>query len=290
MAVVVIVGSALRVVRPNHLLTDAAIRGCLIVTAVLIAAVLVDRRIRRPRSVLRTAFVVEQVRWEAPGISTLVLIPARPGHPGMQFRPGQFAWIRLDSPRAAAQPYRFVIAPGAIPTPRLEFTIRHAGEFSPELSALSRGRRVFLDGPHGSCSDDPHRPAGMLLIAASAGMTTMIRILRTQAARGDRRPHCLIVAARTEAELIFRDELRELGAHLDLELVEVVSAPTAAWRGMTGHVDLDLLETVLGMRRERPTAHAYLCGPTPVVAQAHAALLTIGIPAQRINAEQFDLV
>ena len=76
-----------------------------------------------------------------------------------------------------------------------------------------------------------------MLVAGGVGITPMMSMLRTLADRGDRRPHRLVMVARTADELLFRDELGQLKERLDLTVVELLRQPPQGWTGATGAVD-----------------------------------------------------
>jgi ferredoxin-NADP reductase len=149
------------------------------------------------------------------------------------------------------------------------------------------GRRVYVDGPYGAFNDDHSRARSLLLVAAGVGITPMMSILRAHAHRRDPRQHCLVVGARTVQELMFREELDQLAGHLDLDVVEVVSRPDAAWTGTTGRVDSDLLSEVLD-EFALVDPHAFLCGPGPMVSDLRGALGRLGVPAHRVHTEEFE--
>jgi ferredoxin-NADP reductase len=88
---------------------------------------------------------------------------------------------------------------------------------------------------------------------------------------------------------MFRAELDQLTATLDLDVVEVVSRPPRDWTGTTGRVDEELLAEIL---EEFALAdpHVFVCGQGTMVDDVRHALLRLGVPAQHVHTEQFDLV
>jgi 3-phenylpropionate/trans-cinnamate dioxygenase ferredoxin reductase subunit len=226
---------------------------------------------------------------ETPTVSSLVLSPAGRRQRPMRYRPGQFAWIRLDSPFGPLQGNPFSLASG-IDSPReLEFTIRNAGDFTSVVGNLTPGRKVFVDGPYGDFNDDSKGSPSLLLIGAGVGMSPMMSILRSHAFRRDRRPHVLVMAQRTPDELMFTDELRKLQTELPLEVIEVLSAPTPDWEGVTGRVDEELIGEILGAYRLH-SASVFICGPPAMMESAKAALVRVGVAAEDVHTEQFDMV
>jgi NAD(P)H-flavin reductase len=254
----------------------------------LLGTVRGDRR--RGASSLRDVFVVQELRWEGPGMSTLLLSAAESDRPVPHFRPGQFAWLRLDGAWGQCQPTPFSVAPVDEIPGLLQLAVPHSGDVTSVMGALQPGRKVFVDGPYDAVDDvTPHQP-GLLLIASATQLAPMLGILLTLAAHGDRRPVCLVIGAQTPDDLRFGDELAQLGTQLDLEVVEVVGTPDADWRGSIGTIDRALLEGVLTMRRDRPCEQAYVCLPRPLAEDVHASLVDLGMAPQHVRTEQLDLV
>jgi predicted ferric reductase len=291
----VLVLSALHIWLLDHLVRDPAMRLWFLVLALGVLGVLAYRWIWRAFFDVSSEYVVREVRPETDSVSTLVLEPRRerdrPGipHRSLEFAAGQFAWLRLE-PSLTAQEHPFTIASSAHLGVWTEFTIRHTGDFTNELGRLRPGRRVWVDGPHGSFTADLERTTGLVLIAGGVGITPMMSMLRTLAHRRDRRPHRLIVVARTVDDLLFRAELRQLREQLDLTLVELLRKPPEGWTGATGAVDEALLSDVLPGPFRRNQLDYFICGPPAMVTDVLLALDALGIPHPRIHTEQFDLV
>ncbi len=124
-----------------------------------------------------------------------------------------------------------------------------------------------------------------MLIAAGVGITPLLSMLRTLADRGDRRRHLLIVAARTEDELMLRPEIASLHTRLSLRVVDVLSRPHPAWLGETGRITRSLLARRLPRRPQR--LEYFVCGPQPMVSAASRDLSGLGVPLRRIHTERF---
>lgn len=284
-----LIGTFLHIFWLNHLMRNAAERSVMSVILVGIGAVLINRWIRRPLLSLRQSYLIEQVRIENDIVSTLVLVPARRRQRRLEFRPGQFAWIRLDSPFGPLQSHPFSIASGIDNPDALEFTIRAAGDFTGSVKQLQPGRTVYVDGPYGAFSDDHIGAPSLLLIGAGVGITPMMSILRSHAYRGDRRRHVLLFAVRSPSELMFRYELDLLGSELDLEVIEVVSQPPPSWTGVTGRVDEALLNEVLEEFGAN-LPHVFICGPPQMMEDTTRTLVKLGMPTTNIHTEQFAMV
>jgi len=290
LALTVLVLSGLHIFWLNHLIRDPALRAGFVVASVLVLAVLANRWVLRPLLDYRHAFVVDGVRHESPTASTVLLRPLRHRHPGLHFSPGQFAWLRLDRPFGPREEHPFTIASGSHRPRELEFTVRHTGDFTGSLARLIPGRRVYVDGPYGAFTPDLLGRRGLLLVAGGVGITPMMSILRTLAHRRDRRPHRLVVGVRSDADLMFGDELARLQRRLRLSVIPVVSDPGPGWTGLVGRVDARLLGQLLPRRQHRQQVEVFICGPGPMVEGVVGALSTLGVPDRQVHTEQFDMV
>ncbi len=289
----VLVLTALHIWWLNHLIRDSAMRAWFAILVLGVLGVLAHRWLWRPVFGAHGKYVVREIRPENDTVSTLVLEPRadphRPGSRTLSFAPGQFAWLRVN-PSIGAQEHPFTIASSPHVKARREFTVRHSGDFTRALRRLRAGDPVWLDGPHGAFSVDLQHSTGLVMIAGGVGITPMISMLRTLAHRRDRRPHRLVVVARTAEELLFRAELSELKKRLDLTVVELLRQPPKGWTGASGAVDEVLLTTLLPGRFQRNQLGYYLCGPPAMVADVVTVLDELDVPLPRIHTEQFDFV
>ncbi|MCC6659532.1 MAG: ferric reductase-like transmembrane domain-containing protein [Phycisphaerales bacterium] len=235
----------------------------------------------------RRPFRVVEVRPEAERVWTLVVEPV--GHEGLRFEPGQFAWVKMESPFSIDE-HPFSFSSSSELTERLEFGIKEVGDFTRTLPAVQPGARVYLDGPHGAFSIDRVPSAGYVFVAGGIGIVPILSMLRTMIDRGDRRPARLIYAVRSLENLAYRDDLEalRLRAPTQLDLVYVLEQPPEGWTGETGWITRELLEK--HWPRERITRDVLICGPDPMITSVDSAFRHMGVPAARLHAERFDLV
>lgn len=273
----------------NHLVDDVPMRIAFVVLSAAVLAVLAYRWVWRPAS-RGAGYRVTEVRHDTTSIATVVLTPNRARHGRgphtLSFAPGQFAWLRLARTRPA-QEHPFTIASSAHDARKVEFTLRHTGDFSATLAELTVGSKVWVDGPHGSFTPDPSAP-GLVLIAAGVGMTPMMSMLRTLADRHDRRPHRLIQVAGTEDDLLFRPELARMVGRLPLSALYLLRRPPAGWLGASGRVSAEVLRKFLPGPPVSRSLHYYVCGSPSLIADATAALADLAVPASHVHTEQFD--
>jgi ferredoxin-NADP reductase len=85
----------------------------------------------------------------------------------------------------------------------------------------------------------------------------------------------------------FREELEELKDRLDLTVVHLLTRPPADWEGETGYITADILARHLPASYRR--FQYFICGPDPMMDAAEHALVELGVPAERVHTERFDM-
>lgn len=212
----------------------------------------------------------------------LQLVPESP----LSFYPGQFIEIEIPGRPGSWRCYSIASSPG---TPeRIELVIKRIadGEFSGRDEHFTTGFKLMIRGPYGmSYLRKSDRP--VLLVATGSGLAPMLSIIRSAAAQQDSRSYQFHYGARTESDLIFRDELRLLEqqmAHFSFK--PALSAPPAAgdgWRGAAGRVTQVLQREVA----DASPYDAYICGQPEMCEAVATLLLAKGISEDRIFRDDF---
>ena len=237
----------------------------------------------------RRARVVDMVA-ETPHAKTLHLeVPGWPGHMA-----GQHVDVRLtaDDGYQTSRSYSIASAPEAAgPSGRIELTIERLddGEVSPYLvDELRTGDLLELRGPLGGhfvWNVDLGGP--LLLVAGGSGLVPLMAMLRHRAAAGKPTPTRLLHSTRSLEEALYREELAQLGrpgSALDVVYTLTRHAPPG-WSGYRRRVDREMLAAVAFP----PTAQLrlFVCGPTPMVEVAAAALVELGHAPAHVKTERF---
>ena len=197
-------------------------------------------RIGRPWSLLREPYRVVSVQKERGRSWTLKLQPE--GHVGLNFSPGQFAWLVLRASPFRAKEHPFSFSGSAAEKALLQFTIKELGDFTSTIKDVQPGELAYVDGPHGVFTTDHHAHApGFVFVAGGVGIAPIMSMLRTLADRGDRRPIRLLYGNRCWDDVTFREEIDALRARLNLVVAHVLQEPPVEWTGLHGV----LSETVL---------------------------------------------
>lgn len=244
-------------------------------------------RLIKPWRMRGKPYRVAEVRQERGGSWTLALEPD--GHEGMQFQPGQFAWLTLRESPWHVKEHPFSFSSSAVRQDRLEFTIKEVGDFTRTIKQTQVGETAYLDGPYGVFSVDRYPDApGFVFIAGGVGATPIVSMLRTLADRHERRPQWFVYGNNRWEEVIFREELETLKERLNLRLVHVLKEPPSDWQGESGYVTPELLRKVLPADARR--YEYFLCAPKPMSDAVQQGLRALRVPLGRVHFELFDLV
>jgi len=232
-----------------------------------------------------TGEVVETVR-ETPTASSLIVnVPGWPGH-----RAGQHVDVRLTAEDGyqAVRSYSIASAPDE---PHLMLTIERLndGEVSPYLvDEVLPGDPLEFLGPIGGFFVWTLEMGGpLLLIAGGSGIAPLMSIARHRLRSGSDAPLRMLYSARSDQDLIFRDELDRAneGASGFSVSYTLTRRQPPGWTGFARRIDLEMLSSVSWSPSEQPLT--YICGPTPFVEAASSLLLELGHDAQRIRTERF---
>jgi len=254
--------------------------------AALWVLVVVYVRLARPWSLLRRPYRVSEVRKERGRTWTLTLRPE--GHDGIQFQPGQFAWLSLRASPFRAKEHPFSFSGSAAEAGTLRFTIKELGDFTRTIGTVKPGERAYVDGPHGAFTPDRHPDApGFVFIAGGVGMAPIMSMLRTLADRGDPRPMLLVFGNRQWEDVLFREEIDDLRGRLQLKVAYVLEEPSPEWPGLRGLLTEEVLREAI------PTVDTgrlyFVCGPKPMTDSVQRALRNRGVPLSRIHFELFEM-
>lgn len=245
-------------------------------------------RVVKPLRLRRRPWRVVELWPEPGGCLTVGIEPAnRHAHRGFPFRAGQFSWIQFSGNPFTPSWHPFSMSSSALRF-RVEFTIKHVGEFTDAIRRLRVGDRVYVDGPHGSFTVEDNPGMGYVLIGAGVGVTPFLSMLATLADQKDERPAWLFLANRHEDQVIGVRQLARLRGRLNLRTTHVVSRPSDQWTGERGRIDAALLDRHLPL--ERRSLEYFICAGGEMVESVERSLLELGIPADKIHSEHFGMV
>jgi propane monooxygenase reductase component len=172
---------------------------------------------------------------------------------------------------------------------RLEFVIKvyPDGVFSHFLDTrLAVGDRLDLTGPYGVFTLREGHDEDLIFVGGGAGMAPILALLRSMAERGVTRKATYYYGARRRRDLCFEEELRTLEKTLaDFRYVPALSEPDDSddWDGEAGLIT----HVVKRHESDLSRAHAYICGPPPMVEAAVPLLTQLGVPEKHVYFDKF---
>ncbi len=253
--------------------------------AALAMYLVVHTRLVRPLRSRKRPYRITAVEPERGDVTVLTLEPD--GHEGIRHRAGQYAWITVGATPFKLQQHPFsFVSDGS--DGRVQFAARGLGDFTCRWKEFTPGLRVFLEGPFGAFTRNPHPDTGQFLIVGGIGITPAISLLRESRREPARHPTVLLYANSTWDEVAFRDEIADLERQLPLTVVHVLSDPPDGWEGESGLVDEAMIARHLPPNRHE--YEYYLCGPKPMMDAAERALRSQGVSWRRVYAERFQIV
>jgi propane monooxygenase reductase component len=173
---------------------------------------------------------------------------------------------------------------------QLEFIIKiyPDGLFSGYLDKeLKVGDQLKVTGPFGVFTLRDAPDSDLIFVGGGAGMAPILCLLRSMAERGIDRKAVYYYGARRRGDLCFEEELRSLEQVLpSFRYVPALSEPAGPedeWEGETGLITDVVARSEPGLAR----AHAYVCGPPPMVEAAVPLLTRLGVPEKHVYWDKF---
>lgn len=239
------------------------------------------------------ALIVQAVRDETADVKTFVLAPTSPCL--FRYQPGQFLTLDLEiSGESINRCYTIASAPTRPHT--LAITVKRVpgGPVSNWLhDHVKVGSVLRAVGPMGDFScfaqGTPSTAPKYLFLSGGSGITPLMSMARTFHDLGAPRDIVFVHAARSPADIIFREELELMarnqpGVFRFAPICEADS-PRAPWHGLRGRLSLATLEHVAPDYRER---EVFVCGPSPFMKAVREMLKAAGFDMAHHHEESFD--
>jgi ferredoxin-NADP reductase len=221
----------------------------------------------------------------------------------LRFEAGQ--WVSLVLPKPGApietgadiagelrRSYSIASEPNG--TPRFEIAVTHVvdGPGSTFLHALEPGATLTAIGPQGFFTRPLETAAPpALFVATGTGVTPFRSMLRAAAAAKSPAPAWLLFGVRTEADVLYEEELRALAAvQPNLRIEITLSRPADAWTGRRGYVQThlrELYDALAASSGQEP--HVYACGLAKMIGSVRDLVRKdMGLPRERVHSERYD--
>jgi len=221
---------------------------------------------------------VGQVKAEAPGVVSIYLSGRRLDM--IDAQSGQFfLWRFLTRDRWwKAHPFSLSSAPNRR---ALRITVKDLGDDTGNLQHVRPGTRVFAEGPYGTFTADRRTRRKVVLIAGGIGITPLRALLASlPASPGDL---TLLYRAASADDVIFKDELTELGARRGIVLHALLGDDIGDDR--TDQLGVPAIKKLVP---DIETRDVFVCGPPGLVDAVRRRLRIIGVHPAQIHFERFE--
>jgi ferredoxin-NADP reductase len=205
------------------------------------------------------------------------------------FRAGQWAYLHLldeNGTSLAKGAFSFASAPEESGT-KFEFAIKIYGRLTQTFSELPVGATIGVQGPFGVFVLPKEADVPIVCIAGGIGVTPFRSFLQAldKAERNER--FVLIWIARTEPDLIFREEFKRFAeTHPWFQYVESITRGEGiSWDGKIGRLSAEWLDE-LAIHWEK--AHVFSCGPLAMMYEAKTLVEKKGVEGKRWAQERFE--
>jgi ferredoxin-NADP reductase len=201
-----------------------------------------------------------------------------------RYRAGQAAALAAGS--AESTPYSIASAPHE--TSRegwLEFLIKVDGSsrFGAVVVGLQPGTLIRVEGRAGNFTLPDLSPGvPLLFIAGGTGIAPLRSMIHEALHAGQQGNLALVYSARRPDEFAYVHELRGLADEGRLALTLTLTGHAEDWTHSRGRTGAEHLSELV-----RPRTLAFVCGPPAMVADLPAALVSLGLPRERIRTEDW---
>ena len=241
--------------------------------AVVVAIITWRIAIPATRSI-RHNLKLARIEVEGPGVVSMYI--SGKNISGLRAQGGQFFnWRFLTKDRwHESHPFSLSAAPT---DNELRFTVKALGDSTKDFLSIPIGTRVIVEGPYGIFTRDMARQfKHVTLIGGGVGITPLRAII-------DEIPDStsidLLYRARSEADLVLRDELDQLARERGINIHYLVGSRT----------EFPIDEVTIKKYAPRfADSDVYVCGPEALIEDVIEASKAAGIPKDRVHHEAFQ--
>ncbi len=211
----------------------------------------------------------------------------------LKFWAGQYVDITVTTTKGETITRSFSMANSPLEAQETIFIIKKYpdGKFSNELDdgGIEVGASVKVKGPFGTCFRREDRQGPIVLVGAGSGMSPVWSILNDHLASGEDREVYFFYGARTQDDLFYLKEIRELTANNpSLTFIPVLSeaGDDASWEGEKGFVH-EAVDSHLKRLDLDGEGDVYACGPPPMIDALMPVLFMNDFDADRTFFDRF---
>jgi predicted ferric reductase len=206
----------------------------------------------------------------------VTIIELKPQDKKLEFKPGQFAFIRVLDNNIGKESHPFTIASSPL-NDKIRFAIKSLGDYTSRIREIKPGTSIEIEGPFGEFTPVDCRE-NLVFIAGGIGITPFLSIIEFLRKSPPRQKITMFYCTNDLKEAIFLNELEK--ASKDIKNFKV-----SFWcANEKGHINSDIIEKIAGLDNV-----FYICGPPSMMKSLKKQLVNKGISKSNIRMEDFGL-
>jgi ferredoxin-NADP reductase/DMSO/TMAO reductase YedYZ heme-binding membrane subunit len=231
---------------------------------------------------------VARIFVESPDVRTFRLAPTDSARLPFDYLPGQYLNLSLTiDGRKVNRSYTIASSPTRNGSCEISVKREASGTASRFLHDCVRAGDILdVSAPAGRFTFTGAEADSVVLIAGGVGITPLMSKIRYLTDRAWPGEIYLVYCVRTEADIIFREELEYLQKrHPNLHVTITLSrAENATWRRERGRITPALMMRIIPNLQALPI---HFCGPEEMNQSIRQMLQNLGVPANQIKSESF---
>jgi predicted ferric reductase len=207
-------------------------------------------------------------------------IQMTPEHKPLEYKSGQFIFVRFYNEKLPKEAHPFSIASKSN-NPIIKIIVKNLGDFTSKLSHLKVGDMVSLEGPYGRFNYKNNPNKDQVWVAGGIGITPFLGIAKDLITNSSSIKHkiYLFYSCREDSDFICLSELKDIEQKVDNFKV----FPWSSSR--KGYFRVKNITEVIKSLKDK---EFYLCGPKGLKNSIIKNLIKSGVPKGNIHTEEFD--
>ncbi|MEI6528287.1 MAG: ferric reductase-like transmembrane domain-containing protein [bacterium] len=208
----------------------------------------------------------------------IVELELKPNERAMDFRPGQFIYIRFVATGISSEPHPFSIS-SSVSEEKIKLVIKSLGDFTSDFDKMRTGMKVMIEGPFGSFFEDSQSDKKEIWIAGGVGITPFLSMARSL--KEGNHNIDLYYCVAEKKELVLLAELQTvMSANKKFRVLPWISKEQ-------GRISAKEIATQSGnLIREE----IYICGPSAFMKSLTEQFISLGVNDKNIHAEEFSML
>lgn len=218
--------------------------------------------------------------YEVAGISDMgdiFEIELRPLGEPLKFRPGQFAFVKVEADGVLGESHPFSMS-SSPNSSVLRFGVKKLGDYTSLLGDVKNGQKVKIDGPYGTFSNEIVNNKRQIWIAGGIGVTPFMSMARN--IKNNDQQVDLYYSVKEPQEAVYLKELEAIQKKNNNFKVKPFYSNKQGF-----------LDTTYVQKNSANTegANYMICGPGSLMKAIKGQLKQAGVAKQNINTEEFYL-